>query len=107
MFRTVVSIGAVPVTCVTPHAESQRVVAVSVIVLPAQCVGPVPLPVVLLGFDVLLEVVGVGLLLAVLSDPQAAKRRLKAVAAVSAVVLVIKAKSPRRGFNREASKINL
>lgn len=39
MLRTVVSTGAVPVTCVTPQAESQRVFAVSTAVFPAHAGG--------------------------------------------------------------------
>lgn len=44
MLRTVVSTGAVPVTWVTPHADSQRLEAVSIIGLPVQEVGGIEFP---------------------------------------------------------------
>lgn len=100
--RTVVSTGAVPVTCVTPQADNQRVFAVSCAELPAQVgggklladgetlVGAVTLP---------------ALLLEVLSEPQAASRRQRTLEASSAAGF-LSGPYGNAFFNRELDKVN-
>ncbi len=74
MLRTVVSTGAVPVTWVAPQAENQRVVAVSIMELPAQLDADVA-GVVLVGVTPLLLLEE--LLFEVLSDPQAVSTKAR------------------------------
>lgn len=102
MLRTVVSTGAVPLTCVTPHADSQRVFAVSCAELPAQAGGGKLLAdgVALAGAVTLPE-----LLLEVLSEPQAASSRQRTLEASSAAGFV-SGPNGNTFFNRESDKVN-